>query len=51
LEGLIREGIGGVHLYALNRAEVVNDLGPTIFSLKSRLDLKSTLEHDARLSF
>ena len=45
LKGLIREGIGGVHLYALN------DLGPTLVGLKSRTDLKSSLENDGRLSF
>ena len=38
LEGLIREGVKGVHLYALNRVEVVNDLGPRMVSLKSKTD-------------
>ena len=38
LEGLIREGVKGVHLYALNRVEIVNDLGPRMVSLKSKTD-------------
>jgi len=51
LNGLIREGITGVHLYALNRSEVVNALGPTMVGLKSRTDLRSSLENDGRLGF
>ena len=51
LEGLIREGITGVHLYALNRSEVVNDLAPMMVGLKNRTDLKSSLENHARLGF
>ena len=51
LEGLIREGITGVHLYALNRSEVVNDLGPMIVGFRNRTDLKSSLEHHSRLGF
>ena len=48
---LIREGITGVHLYALNRSEVVNDLGPMMVGLKSRTDLKSSLENHGTLGF
>ena len=51
LEGLIREGITGVHLYALNRSEVVNDLGPMMVGLKSGTDLKSSLENHGTLGF
>ena len=51
LEGLIKEGITGVHLYALNRSEVVNDLGPMMVGLRNRMDLKSSLEHHGRLGF
>ena len=51
LEGLIREGIRGVHLYALNRSEVVNDLAPMMVGSKNRTDLKSSLENHARLGF
>ena len=51
LEGLIKEGITGLHLYALNRSEVVNNLGPMMLGLKSRTDLKSSLENHGRLGF
>ena len=51
LEGLFREGITGVHLYALNRSEVVNDLGPMMVGSKSRTDLKSSLENHGTLGF
>ena len=51
LEGLIKEGITGLHLYTLNRSEVVNDLGPMMVGLRNRTDPKLSLEHHCRLGF
>jgi methylenetetrahydrofolate reductase (NADPH) len=50
LDGLIKEGVTGVHLYALNRTEVVSELGQKMLSLKNRINFKTNLKDDRGLS-